>query len=164
MAGGACPSACESIVAEQPDDRLEPDRQALSQRHESGNDFRTVKRESWFFEPLNFAEKVGSEVEQHDSERPADERKGHLSTSSSYIRNLKEISPERWESFVLVSSPLNRFWIQRKGVHSQAIDDIRQDSLRTFFFGNRSFRAKRESWLVPRLAADGQAGASNVIR
>ncbi len=74
-------------------------------------------------------------MEQYQSERSADEQKSHLSTSSSLIRELKGFSPARWESFVLVYSPLIRFWIQRKGVHPQAVEDICQESLRTIFSG-----------------------------
>jgi len=62
-----------------------------------------------------------------------------LSTSSSMIRGLKGLSPERWESFVLVYSPLIRFWIRRKGVHPQAVEDICQECLRTIFAGIEHF-------------------------
>ena len=54
-------------------------------------------------------------------------------TRSSMIFDLKEFSEERWNNFVLVYTPLLKFWIRKKKVPSAAEDDILQESLTTDF-------------------------------
>lgn len=49
------------------------------------------------------------------------------------------MSPERWQSFIVVYSPLLRFWIRRKSVLDHAEDDILQECLRTIFSGIHQF-------------------------
>ena len=75
-----------------------------------------------------------------------------LSTRSSMIVGLKELSQERWHDFILVYSPLLRFWIRRKSSGNQAEDDILQDCLRTIFTGLPQFErgstcGKFRGWL-----------------
>jgi DNA-directed RNA polymerase specialized sigma24 family protein len=72
------------------------------------------------------------------SENPSEPNKP-LSTRSSMIVGLKELSQERWQDFILVYSPLLRFWIRRKSSGNQAEDDILQDCLRTIFTGLPQF-------------------------
>ena len=56
-----------------------------------------------------------------------------LSTTSSLVGNLQAGSRERWESFVLLYSPLIRFWIRRERVALAAEDDVLQETLRSVF-------------------------------
>jgi RNA polymerase sigma-70 factor (ECF subfamily) len=65
---------------------------------------------------------------------------GSLSTASSLIGNLQEASPERWQSFVLVYSPLLRFWIRQDKVKPDSVDDVLQETLKSVFHGIRQFR------------------------
>ena len=63
-----------------------------------------------------------------------------LSTTSSLICGLKEMSPERWGNFLLVYSPLLRFWIRRKSLDSHVEDDILQECLQSIFTGIDQFQ------------------------
>lgn len=54
-----------------------------------------------------------------------------LLTGSSLILGLKAFSPDRWTNFVLVYSPLLKYWIRQKGVVPSAVDDVFQDSLQS---------------------------------
>lgn len=68
------------------------------------------------------------------------------STRSSMILELQAPSAGRWKSFVLVYSPLLRFWIDHKRVPSSAQDDILQECLKSIFLGIGEFqRHKFES-------------------
>lgn len=51
-----------------------------------------------------------------------------LSTTSSLINDLQGFSDERWRRFVLVYSPLFRYWIKRKTVQDGHVEDILQES------------------------------------
>lgn len=62
-----------------------------------------------------------------------------LSTTSSLVKNLQAGSRERWESFVLLYSPLLRFWIRKEGVSLSAEDDVFQETLRSVFGGIGQF-------------------------
>ena len=62
-----------------------------------------------------------------------------LSTTSSLVGNLQAGSRERWESFVLLYSPLLRFWIRRERVALAAEDDVLQEALRSVFSGIGQF-------------------------
>jgi RNA polymerase sigma factor (sigma-70 family) len=62
-----------------------------------------------------------------------------LQTRSSLIAGLKTLSPDRWKNFVLVYTPLLKFWIQRKGIPSTATDDVLQDSLQAVCVGIGNF-------------------------
>jgi RNA polymerase sigma-70 factor (ECF subfamily) len=85
-----------------------------------------------------------------------------LTTGSSLIHALRDFSPKRWEKFVLVYSPLLRYWINRSRVQHSCQDDILQEcfmsiatSIAHFEKGSRpgTFR----SWLktiVQRRVAD----------
>lgn len=55
------------------------------------------------------------------------------------IFGLKVLSQERWHDFILVYSPLLRFWIRRKSSGNQAEDEILHDCLRTIFTGLPQF-------------------------
>lgn len=85
-----------------------------------------------------------------------------LLTRSSLIAGLKIFSQERWTNFVLVYSPLLRYWIQRKGVPSATIDDVLQESLQSICIGIDGFerneaKGKFRGWLrtiVERRVAD----------
>lgn len=78
-------------------------------------------------------------MEHDELSKLVPDEKSRFSTSSSLIRDLKNFRPERWEGFVLVYSPLIRFWIARKSIHPQAVDDILQDCLRSIFTGIEHF-------------------------
>lgn len=85
-----------------------------------------------------------------------------LLTRSSLIAGLKVLTPDRWTNFVLVYSPLLRFWIQRKGVPAATVDDVLQESLQSICVGIGSFqrdaaKGKFRGWLrtiVERRVAD----------
>ncbi len=85
-----------------------------------------------------------------------------LSTTSSLIGRLQEDSPERWHSFVMVYSPLIRFWIRQDRVKPDCVDDVLQETLKSVFRGIQQFQWKAGSgtfrgWLrtiVKRRAAD----------
>ncbi|MAI35192.1 MAG: hypothetical protein CBE00_11815 [Planctomycetaceae bacterium TMED240] len=62
------------------------------------------------------------------------------STRSSMILELQAPSAHRWKSFVLVYSPLLRFWIGRKLVPASAQDDILQECLKSIFLGIGEFK------------------------
>ena len=55
------------------------------------------------------------------------------------ILELQAPSSHRWRIFVLVYSPLLRFWIHRKQVPISAQDDILQESLKSIFLGIGEF-------------------------
>lgn len=85
-----------------------------------------------------------------------------LLTRSSLISGLKALSSDRWTSFVLVYSPLLKFWIQRKGVSGAAVDDVLQESLQSICLGIGNFqrdtaKGKFRGWIrtiVERRVAD----------
>lgn len=75
-----------------------------------------------------------------------------LLTRSSLIAGLKGLSSERWTNFVLVYSPLLKFWIQRKGVSGPSVDDVLQESLQSICTGIGNFqrdaaKGKFRGWL-----------------
>jgi RNA polymerase sigma factor (sigma-70 family) len=75
----------------------------------------------------------------HSSSAPYCHENARLSTTSSLIGGLKEMSPERWRCFLLVYSPLLRFWIHCKAASPQAEDDILQECLQSIFTGINQF-------------------------
>lgn len=83
-------------------------------------------------------------------------------TRSSMIFDLKDFSQERWNNFVLVYTPLLKFWIRKKNVPSSAEDDVLQESLAAMHDGIGRFerdpaKGKFRGWLrmiVERRAAD----------
>lgn len=85
-----------------------------------------------------------------------------LLTRSSLISGLKALSSDRWTNFVLVYSPLLKFWIQRKGVSGPAVDDVLQESLHSICLGIGNFqrdtaKGKFRGWIrtiVERRVAD----------
>ncbi|MFN7874715.1 MAG: RNA polymerase sigma factor [Pirellula sp.] len=85
-----------------------------------------------------------------------------LPTRSSLISGLKTLSSDRWTSFILVYSPLLKFWIQRKGVSGPAVEDVLQECLQSICVGIGSFqrdaaKGKFRGWLrtiVERRVAD----------
>ena len=75
-----------------------------------------------------------------------------LLTRSSLIAGLKGLSSERWTNFVLVYSPLLKFWILRKGVSETSVDDVLQESLQSICTGIGNFqrdaaKGKFRGWL-----------------
>lgn len=60
-------------------------------------------------------------------------------TRSSMIADLKKASPERWTSFVLVYTPMLKFWIVKKNVSPSVVDDILQEALKSIFTGIGQF-------------------------
>ena len=60
-------------------------------------------------------------------------------TRSSMIADLKKASPERWTSFVLVYTPMLKFWIVKKNVSPSVMDDILQEALKSIFTGIGQF-------------------------
>lgn len=85
-----------------------------------------------------------------------------FSTRSSMIFDLKGFSPERWNNFVLVYTPLLLFWMRKKNVSESAQDDILQESLQSILAGIGNFerdsaKGKFRGWLrtiVKRRVAD----------
>lgn len=83
-------------------------------------------------------------------------------TRSSMIFDLKEFSQDRWNNFVLVYTPLLKFWIRKKNVPQSAEDDVLQDALQKIYnsignFERDSAKGKFRGWLrtiVERRAAD----------
>ena len=93
------------------------------------------------------------------------------STRSSMILELQAPSAHRWRSFVLVYSPLLRFWIDRKQVPASVQDDILQECLKSVFLGIGEFRRHKfesgsfRGWLrtiVNRRVADYFRSAANL--
>lgn len=62
------------------------------------------------------------------------------STRSSMILELQTPSASRWKSFVLIYTPLLRFWIARKQVPLSAREDILQECLKSIFLGIGEFQ------------------------
>ncbi len=93
---------------------------------------------------------------------PPSQPRSELATRSSMIFDLKEFSPERWNNFVLVYTPLLNFWMRKKNVPASAEDDILQESLQSIFAGIGNFerdssKGKFRGWLrtiVQRRVAD----------
>lgn len=85
-----------------------------------------------------------------------------LLTRSSLIHGLKAWSPDRWTNFVLVYSPLLKYWIRQKGIPACSIDDVFQDSLQSVCAGIDKFerdstKGRFRGWLrtiVERRCAD----------
>lgn len=83
-------------------------------------------------------------------------------TRSSMIFDLKEFSQDRWNNFVLVYTPLLKFWIRKKNVPQSAEDDVFQDALHKIYNSIGNFerdvaKGKFRGWLrtiVERQAAD----------
>ena len=83
-------------------------------------------------------------------------------TRSSMIFDLKELSKERWDNFVLVYTPLLKFWIRKKNVPSSAEDDVLQEALYKIHksignFERDAAKGKFRGWLrtiVERQSAD----------
>lgn len=96
--------------------------------------------------------------DEHSSPPP----KSELATRSSMIFDLKEFSPERWNNFVLVYTPLLQYWMRKVNVPASAEDDILQESLQAIFKGIGTFKRGSSGgtfrgWLrtiVKRRAAD----------
>lgn len=75
-----------------------------------------------------------------------------LLTRSSLIHGLKAWSPDRWTNFVLVYSPLLKYWIRQKGVAPSAVDDVFQESLQSICaaignFERDATKGKFRGWL-----------------
>jgi RNA polymerase sigma-70 factor (ECF subfamily) len=78
------------------------------------------------------------------------------------IFDLKEFSQDRWNNFVLVYTPLLKFWIRKKNVPHSAEDDVLQDALQKIYnsignFERDAAKGKFRGWLrtiVERRAAD----------
>jgi RNA polymerase sigma-70 factor (ECF subfamily) len=68
-----------------------------------------------------------------------------LSTTSTLVGRLQEDSPERWHSFVLVYSPLLRFWIRQDNVKPDFVDDVLQETLKSAYTGIQQFQWKSGS-------------------
>lgn len=62
-----------------------------------------------------------------------------LLTRSSLIQGLKSFSPDRWSNFVLVYSPLLKYWIRLKGIPISAVEDVFQESLQSICTGISNF-------------------------
>ena len=67
-------------------------------------------------------------------------RGSQWSTHSSMVLELQAPSATRWKTFVLVYSPLLRFWISRRQVPVSAREDILQECLKSIFLGIGEFR------------------------
>jgi len=108
-------------------------------------------------------------VTEHDGNMKPDEpsnlpsqSQSQWHTRSSMIFDLKEFSEERWNNFVLVYTPLLKFWIRKKNVPSSAEDDVLQDALYKIHksignFERDAAKGKFRGWLrtiVERRAAD----------
>lgn len=65
--------------------------------------------------------------EDHSPQSSQSQSQWH--TRSSMIFDLKGFSQERWNNFVLVYTPLLKYWIRKKNVPSSAEDDVLQEAL-----------------------------------
>jgi RNA polymerase sigma-70 factor (ECF subfamily) len=71
--------------------------------------------------------------------QPATDPATDLLTRSSLIQGLKSFSPDRWSNFVLVYSPLLKYWIRLKGIPISAVEDVFQESLQSICTGISNF-------------------------
>jgi RNA polymerase sigma-70 factor (ECF subfamily) len=76
----------------------------------------------------------------HDTNSRELSLSNQLSTTSTLVGKLQEESPERWQKFVLVYSPLLRFWIRQDRVRQEFIDDILQETLKSVFRGIQHYQ------------------------
>jgi len=63
-----------------------------------------------------------------------------FSTTTSLIAELQSLSPQRWDAFVRVYSPLLVFWIRAEKLPLLAHDEVLQESLRTIYSGIGNFK------------------------
>jgi RNA polymerase sigma-70 factor (ECF subfamily) len=63
-----------------------------------------------------------------------------LSTSPSLVAELQALSPERWDAFVRIYSPLLIFFIRKEQLPLSAHEEVLQEALRSIFSGIGSFR------------------------
>lgn len=61
------------------------------------------------------------------------------------VLDLQTPNQKRWEEFVVIYSPLLRFWIRQKRVPSSAESDVLQESLRSIYVGIGQFQRKKFS-------------------
>lgn len=66
-------------------------------------------------------------------------------TRTSMVLDLQTPSQKRWEEFVVIYSPLLRFWIRQKCVPSSAEPDVLQETLRSIYVGIGQFERKKFS-------------------
>ena len=81
----------------------------------------------------------------YDSESYRLPSNNQLSTTSTLVGRLKDESPERWQTFVLVYSPLLRFWIRQDKVKPDFVDDVLQETLKSAYTGIQQFQWKAGS-------------------
>jgi RNA polymerase sigma factor (sigma-70 family) len=63
-----------------------------------------------------------------------------FSTTTSLIAELQSLSPQRWDAFVRVYSPLLVFWIRAEKLPTLAHDEVLQEALRTIYSGIGNFK------------------------
>jgi len=63
-----------------------------------------------------------------------------FSTTTSLIAELQSLSPQRWDAFVRVYSPLLAFWIRAEKLPKLAHDEVLQEALRTIYSGIGNFK------------------------
>lgn len=63
-----------------------------------------------------------------------------FSTTSSLVADLQSLSPQRWDTFVRVYSPLLAFWIRVERLPRIAHDEVLQESLRAIYSGIGGFK------------------------
>jgi RNA polymerase sigma factor (sigma-70 family) len=63
-----------------------------------------------------------------------------LSTTSSLVADLQSLSPQRWDAFVRVYSPLLVFWIRTEKLPTLAHEEVLQESFRTIYAGIGAFK------------------------
>ncbi|WP_339685933.1 sigma-70 family RNA polymerase sigma factor [Gimesia maris] len=101
-------------------------------------------------------------MKPEDHSNPPSHSQSQWHTRSSMIFDLKEFSQDRWNNFVLVYTPLLKFWIRKKNVPQSAEDDVLQDALQKIYnsignFERDAAKGKFRGWLrtiVERRAAD----------
>lgn len=101
-------------------------------------------------------------MKPEDLSNPPSHSQSQWHTRSSMIFDLKEFSQDRWNSFVLVYTPLLKFWIRKKNVPQSEEDDVLQDALQKIYnsignFERDAAKGKFRGWLrtiVERRAAD----------
>jgi RNA polymerase sigma factor (sigma-70 family) len=61
------------------------------------------------------------------------------------VLDLQIPQEKRWEEFVVIYSPLLRYWIRQKNVPLSAVEDVLQESLRSVYVGIGQFHRRKFS-------------------
>jgi len=67
-------------------------------------------------------------MNQKDASNRSCQPQSRWATRSSMLADLRGFSEQRWIAFEMVYKPLLLFWIRKKNVPSNGVDDVLQDS------------------------------------